>query len=128
MSTFANRFKQLRAEKKMTQTELIKDFNLKHDYNFSREAVTQYETNRRIPETEALKAFAKYFEVNVDYLLGTTNIRKEVVTQDDIKLKISRLLLDELNNEGYEITENDIPLLLKSIKFALDIKRGSLDE
>lgn len=76
MATFGQRFKMLRLEKDMKQEELIDDFNKKYHYNFTKAAVSQYENDKRIPEVEALKAFAEYFNVSVDFLLGTGNDRK----------------------------------------------------
>lgn len=74
-STLGDRFKKLRQEKGLKQEELVKDFNKKYHYNFTRAAISQYENDKRIPEIEALQAFANYFDVTVDYLLGRTDIK-----------------------------------------------------
>lgn len=121
MSTFGYRFKTLRKEKDLTQRELVEDFNRKYNYDFNRPAISNYEHNRRIPETEALKAFADYFNVSVDYLLGISDNRTDTGTRDK-NYKVIKAIVERLNLEGYEINENDIPLVLKAIKFALDVK------
>src|SRR3712207_3497179 len=74
-STFGKRFKMLRLEKDLKQQELIDDFNKKYHYGFTKSAVSQYENDKRIPEIEALNAFANYFNVSVDFLLGRSDIR-----------------------------------------------------
>ena len=70
MSSFGNRFKKLRINKKMTQDELAEDFNNKFDYSFTKATISQYENDRRIPEVGALLKFADYFNVSLDYLVG----------------------------------------------------------
>lgn len=76
ISTFGNRFKKLRMEKGLKQQELIDEYNKKYHYSFTRAAVSQYENDKRIPEIDALKSFADYFDVSVDYLLGNSDIKK----------------------------------------------------
>lgn len=73
--TFGQRFKELRLEKNYTQQELVDDFNKSYDYSFSKAAISQYENDKRIPETEALIKFAFYFDVSLDYLLGLSSER-----------------------------------------------------
>ena len=90
--TFGQRFKQLRLDKGLKQQELLDDFNNIYGYTFTKSSISQYEHDKRKPETEALKNFAQYFNVSVDYLLGISeekigcnpteklNIQKEVIT------------------------------------------------
>lgn len=83
-ATFGDRFKALRNEKGLKQEELVTDFNNKYHYSFTRSAISQYENDKRIPEIDALKNFAKYFNVSVDYLLGNIDIRSiNSITQPD---------------------------------------------
>ena len=58
--------KELREEKKLTQTELGKIFNL------TQRQVSTYETGRNEPPYEILKLYATYFNVSTDYILGLT--------------------------------------------------------
>lgn len=78
--TFGQRFKMLRLEKGLKQHEMIEEFNSKYHYNFTKAAVSQYENDKRIPEIDALKAFAEYFDVSVDYLLGMAKDRTSNTT------------------------------------------------
>lgn len=73
--TFGDRFKQLRLEKGLTQQDLAEDFNKIYGYTFSKPSISQYENGKRSPENKPLRDFATYFNVSVDYLLGTSNIR-----------------------------------------------------
>lgn len=62
---FNERLKQLRKEKKLSQLELAKIFNL------GRTTITQYETGDRNPDLGILQKMAEFFGVSTDYLLGS---------------------------------------------------------
>ena len=70
METFAQRLRELREEKQVTQKNLAEILGLN-----SRTTITNYEQNDREPDFETLIKIAKYFEVSIDYLLGQTDKR-----------------------------------------------------
>ena len=72
---FGQRFKKLRLEKGLTQQGLAEDFNKIYGHTFSKSSISQYENGKRTPENEALKNFALYFNVSIDYLLCIDDIR-----------------------------------------------------
>jgi len=67
--SFGSNFKQLREAKGLTQKQLLQDFNQTFSRNYTAAAISQYENDKRIPETAALTDFATYFNCSVDYLL-----------------------------------------------------------
>lgn len=67
--TLAQRMKQLRKEKKITQEQLAEKIGME------RSSVGKYETGT-IPSPEILSAMSDYFDVSIDYLLGKSEIRK----------------------------------------------------
>ncbi|MGL5149309.1 MAG: helix-turn-helix domain-containing protein [Clostridium sp.] len=69
MDSFGIRFKKLRVNKGLTQEELIREFNERYGYSFSKTTISQYENDKRIPEMKTLKKFVEYFGVSLDYLL-----------------------------------------------------------
>lgn len=75
MITFGERFKKLRLEKNLTQENLIKYFNKKYNMSYRIASISQYENNKRRPELKQLEAWADFFDVSIDYLLGRSNIR-----------------------------------------------------
>ena len=83
MPTFGERFKSLRSEKNLKQEELINEFNQKFHFSFTKSAISQYENDKRIPEIQALNAFADYFNVSVDYLLGRSNEKNGKIKKDE---------------------------------------------
>ncbi len=66
---FGEILKKLRNEKNMTQEDLAQVLN------FKRSTVAGYETDDREPDFKTLIKISDYFNVSVDYLLGTTQIK-----------------------------------------------------
>ena len=61
------RLKELRKNKKITQLKLALDLNM------SQNSVSRYENGEREADYASLIAFADYFDVSIDYLLGRTD-------------------------------------------------------
>lgn len=66
---FSNRFKELRTEKGLTQEDLSKKLEL------AKSTISMYENGNREPDFEILEKIADFFNVDINYLLGTSNIR-----------------------------------------------------
>jgi transcriptional regulator with XRE-family HTH domain len=137
LSSFGNRFKKLRINKKMTQDELAEDFNNKFDYSFTKATISQYENDRRIPEVSALLKFTDYFNVSLDYLLcndiftikeleSSYNIKNDQGAIDIEEIfsilmnlnKNNKILLanKELNNEQKILLSNSIDVICELLK------------
>lgn len=64
MDKFAERLKELRNEKGLSQGQLAKATGLSHT------ALVYWETEQRVPNAKAVIILAKFFGVTTDYLLG----------------------------------------------------------
>lgn len=73
---FGNVLKNLRMSKGLSQEELSNKFGV------STSTIGMYETNKREPNFDLLKEFAKFFNVSTDYLLE--QIKKDDLTNFDI--------------------------------------------
>lgn len=93
---FGQRFKKLRLEKGLTQQGLAEDFNKIYGHTFSKSSISQYENGKRTPENEALKNFALYFNVSIDYLLCISDIRYNNI--DIQKQDLQNEILTEASN------------------------------
>ncbi|NFB55950.1 XRE family transcriptional regulator [Clostridium botulinum] len=137
-STFGKRFKMLRLEKGLNQQELIDDFNKKYHYGFTKSAVSQYENDKRIPEIGALDAFANYFNVSIDFLLGKSAIRnmddsepsKQLTKKDEKEIeKILNETKERLGNaeglmlNGELATPEAIQSILDAMKVGMEIAK-----
>ena len=78
------RFKELRKQKHLTQDELVSRFNTQYGRNYSQVAISQFENDKRTPETSALIDFADFFGVSVDYLLGVSPNPHQVKITDGL--------------------------------------------
>ncbi len=67
MKIFAERLKELRLEKDLSQRSLAKLLNLSYS------AIKQWESETRTPNAEAIVVIAKFFDVSADYLLGLSD-------------------------------------------------------
>lgn len=67
MEIFAERLKELRNEKGLTQDQLAEATGL------SQSALANWENGKRSPATYAVVILAKYFGVTTDYLLGMSD-------------------------------------------------------
>lgn len=68
------RLKELRKEKKKTQTEIASLLGLTEG------AYRHYESGRSKPSAEDITKLAEYFDVSTDYLLGRSDYRQMVPT------------------------------------------------
>lgn len=64
------RLKELRIKRGISQVRLAMDLNL------TQNSISRYETGEREADYDTLIAFADYFGVSVDYLLGRTDSPK----------------------------------------------------
>lgn len=76
---FNESFRELRKEKKITQIELAKIFNVSHG------TIANWETGNREPDIKTLTKIADYFNVSIDKLFG----REKENTSIDIGLNLS---------------------------------------
>ena len=61
------RLKELRKKRRISQITLAMDLNLNQN------SISRYETGEREADYRTLIAFADYFNVSIDYLLGRTD-------------------------------------------------------
>ena len=67
MANFAERIKELRRERGMTQAALAEIIDVRQD------SVCIYEKGKNYPEVRRLLILADYFGVSLDYLVGRTD-------------------------------------------------------
>ena len=70
MGDFAGRMKQCRLDAGLKQSVAAKLSGI------SQQAISFYETGKRIPHADAIIALARTYDVSIDYLLGVTDERE----------------------------------------------------
>lgn len=68
-----NRLKELRKNRGLTLKQLSKAFSEENLVNAKDNTLSRYETSKREPSVKVLKAYAIYFNVSIDYLLGVNH-------------------------------------------------------
>ncbi|MBZ9685531.1 helix-turn-helix domain-containing protein [Clostridium estertheticum] len=135
MATFGERFKKLRMEKGLTQDKLAQNFSI------NKSSISRYEKNAQVPENPALQAFADFFKVSMDYLLGRTDIRSDGLSpqyipsltqsnERDIGKLLNRTLdmiksQDAIMLNGDILDEEDLEILARSIRAGLEYAKIS---
>ena len=110
MSDFAARFKSLRIRDGLTQDELAKKLKI------SKSAISMYENGNREPDFETLELIADFFNVDMNYLLGS-NVPSHTPFNSDPKngQPGGYYLDDETAALAQEIYEDpDLRVLLKA--------------
>lgn len=129
MNTIGQRIKSLRLKYNMTGNELGARLNV------TRNAVSQWETDKRIPTSQMLSELAKLFNVSTDYLInGTTSpaFKPTLSERDerDIQKRLE-LLMNDLDSEtglafyngDGEMDDETRELLRASLESALRITK-----
>jgi len=78
------KIKELREEKGISQQELANAVNI------SKSSISKYEKGDRTPELETFEAIADYFNVDMDYLKGKSEIRRKYIFTDDDNLEVDK--------------------------------------
>ena len=87
---FAQRFMQLRIERRMTQEELAADFSEKYR-ECTRDVVWRYENGRKMPAITTLMDIADYFGVSEAFLLGDSDIREASMLETEHRYRAKKL-------------------------------------
>lgn len=96
---FGEVLKNLRKEKNITQKKLGEIFNLR------RTTISGYETGRKEPDFGTLIKISDYFNVSVDYLLGTTQIKydfKELRAAADHDTELADFINELIRRENLQ--------------------------
>lgn len=128
---FPIRLKSLRKQVGKTQDDMSKALGIQ------RSTYGEYERGRIMPGTDKLKALADYFDVSIDYLLGTTNFttheeKASTINSTDVidVSSVMNLMLDQLRNknsslkfEGVELDEASRDILISNIENSLKMTK-----
>jgi len=76
MTNFGEMLKTLRRKNFLTQDELARELEKLGCNTTTKCAVSQYENNKRLPETKTIVIIAKFFNVSIDYMFGNERTEK----------------------------------------------------
>ena len=114
MSSFNERLKDLRIEKRLTQEELANAFYL------NKSSISRYERGQQVPELELLQKISEFFQVSTDYILGNSDIRNPYESKQEEKVEGTNIDLWLSKTDGYkELPEEDREKIIEYAKFML---------
>ena len=97
MGKQANRIKELRDEKNMTQIRLSVELEV------SQETVSAYEIGKHYPSVKSLMRMAELFDASMDYIMGLSPVRNTMIESSlpdgDVKVLLLYRKLDKLKRE-----------------------------
>ena len=102
----------------ISMDELCNIFKEKYNLNVNKSMISRWENGTAIPDNKHIVAYAKYFDIDMNYLIGLTNVPRkisEIIIDKNIKL-------DKDFSDIYECLKNisDKKLfLIKKIIFKL---------
>lgn len=67
MNNFAERLKELREERNLSQNDLAKEVNI------SVACISRWENDLRVPNIDSIIILCKFFKCSSDYLIGLTD-------------------------------------------------------
>ena len=113
MPKFSDRFKQLRTERRLSQQ------NLADQLGFSKSSVNMYERGEREPGLESMETIADYFNVDLDYLMG----RSDIPNRNEWLKSINKSVVVEPSQPQVKF-DNIIPISTKRFPLLGDIACG----
>ena len=127
MATTAERIKQLRKKKGISQSELAELIGVKTN------TVSTWERGTRKPDFEALNLLSNYFEVSFEYILGSSDKEEARVkpTQDELDELALSALADELYDhvKKYSMLSNKSQKMIDaliSVTYQMEKSEGEL--
>lgn len=92
-----NRIKQLRSEAHMTQVRLAIELEV------SQETVSAYEKQKHYPSFSQLLRLSKLFHASIDYIMGLSDVRNPVGTNENNQLTHLTALAKQLSVQQLEL-------------------------
>ena len=97
-----NRIKELRAEKGILQADLAKLLKI------GQATISNWENGRTEPDQDALREMSKFFDVSIDYILGNTDIKNPLTSEDMNGLTEKQIKILEMMGELPEQDQDDL--------------------
>lgn len=97
-----NRIKELRQENDILQSDLAKRLKV------GQATISNWETGRYEPDQDALREMSKIFGVSIDYILGNTDIKKPLTSEDMSGLTEKQIKILEMMGELPEQDQDDL--------------------
>lgn len=72
------KLKNLRIEKALSMDELVNKLNSLYDLTMTKGMMSRWENNLSEPSNRFLSAYARFFDIDLNYLVGLTDVKKSL--------------------------------------------------
>ncbi len=104
MAVFSERLRGLREQKGFSQRELANELGV------SNSSIGMYESGKRKPDPEMLEAIADYFNVDIDYLVGRSDVTlryTDILAENHYQQQYPSTIAAHLEQDGFTQDEID---------------------
>ena len=107
MKNFGTRLKELRLSKDYTMDKLADELNSEYNLKITKSMISRWETGKAEPTNIFMSAYARYFNVDLNYIVGLTP-EKRVLRNDMEDDRIANLNVEELSQLDKILNETNL--------------------
>lgn len=103
-----DKLKDLRIKSNLSMDSLIEKLNKKYDLNITKSMMSRWENNLSEPSNKFVAAYAKFFNIDLNYLVGLTDIKSPLYNENTNTYKSQRdLMIEKYQLNPEELAEYD---------------------
>ena len=103
-----DKLKDLRIKSNLSMDSLIEKLNKKYDLNITKSMISRWENNLSEPSNKFVAAYAKFFNIDLNYLVGLTDIKSPLYSENTNACKSERdLMIEKYQLAPEELAEYD---------------------
>ncbi len=103
-----DKLKDLRIKSNLSMDSLIEKLNKKYDLNITKSMMSRWENNLSEPSNKFVAAYAKFFNIDLNYLVGLTDIKSPLYSENTNAYKSERdLMIEKYQLNPEELAEYD---------------------
>ena len=103
-----DKLKDLRIKSNLSMDSLIEKLNKKYDLNITKSMMSRWENNLYEPSNKFVAAYAKFFNIDLNYLVGLTDIKSPLYSENTNAYKSERdLMIEKYQLNPEELAEYD---------------------
>lgn len=103
-----DKLKDLRIKSNLSMDSLIEKLNKKYDLNITKSMMSRWENNLSEPSNKFVAAYAKFFNIDLNYLVGLTDIKSPLYNENTDTYKSERdLMIEKYQLNPEELAEYD---------------------
>ena len=112
-----DKLKDLRIKSNLSMDSLIEKLNKKYDLNITKSMMSRWENNLSEPSNKFVAAYAKFFNIDLNYLVGLTDIKSPLYIENTNACKSER----DLMIEKYQLTPEELAEYDRVMKLSIEM-------